>query len=85
MSIFLHGFICVIGLVPSNECTAVFSSFLYIILLRSQAEPRGYNLHPLIVIAEAKIPKLGKTPISSGNEQGKESNGIAGTSRILVG
>ena len=84
MSIFLHGFICVIDLVPSNECTAVFSSFLYIILLRSQAEPRGYNLHPLTVIAEAKTPKLGKTPISSGNEQGKESNGIAGTSRIPV-
>ena len=59
--------------------TAVFSSFLYIILLRSQAEPRGYNLHPLIVISEAETPKLGKTPISSGNEQGKERNGIAGT------
>ena len=77
MSIFLHGFICVIVLVPSNECIAVFSSFLYIILLRSQAEPRGYNIHPLTVIVEAEIPKLGKTPISSGNEQGKESNGIA--------
>ena len=85
MSIFLHGFICVIDLVRSNESTAMFSSFLSIILLRSQAEPRGYNLHPLTVIAEAEIPKLGKTPISSGNEQGKESNGIAGTSRILVG
>ena len=85
MSIFLHGFICVIDLVRSNECTAMFSSFLYIILLRSQAEPRGYNLHPLTVIAKAEIPKLGKTPISSGNEQGKESNGIAGTSWILVG
>ena len=70
---------------PSNECTAVFSSFLYIILLRSQAEPWGYNLHPLTVIAEAETPKLGKTPISSGNEQGKESNGIAGTSQIPVG
>ena len=61
--------------------TAVFSSFLYIILLRSQAEPRGYNLYPLTVIAEAETPKLGKMPISSGNEQGKESNGIAGTSQ----
>ncbi|KAM3693594.1 hypothetical protein ACJW31_08G179400 [Castanea mollissima] len=30
---------------------------------------------------EAETPKLGKTPISSGNEQGKESNGIAGTSQ----
>ena len=85
MSIFLHGFICVIDLVPSNECTVMFSSFLYIILLRSQAEPRGYNLHPLIVIAEAETPKLGKTPISFGNVQGEESNGIAGTSRIPVG
>ena len=85
MSIFLHGFICVIDLVPSNECAVVFSSFLYIILLRSQAEPRVYNLHPLTVIAEAETPKLVKTPISSGNEQGKESNGIAGTSRIPVG
>ena len=65
--------------------TAVFSSFLYIILLRSQAEPRGYNLHPLTVITEAETPKLGKTPISSGNEQGKESNGIVGTSWIPVG
>ena len=84
MSIFLHGFICVIDLVPSNECTLVFSSFLYIILLRSQVEPRGYNLHPLIVIVEAEIPKLGKTPISSRNEQGKESNGIVRTSRIPI-
>ena len=85
MSIFLHGFICVIDLVPSNECTVVFSSFLYIILLRSQAKPRGYNLHPLTVIVEAKTPKLGKMPISFGNEQGKESNGIAGMSWIPVG
>ena len=85
MSIFLHRFICVIDLVPSNECTTVFSSFLYIILLRSQVEPQGYNLHPLIVIAEVETPKLGKTPISSGNQQGKESNGIVGTSRIPVG
>ena len=84
MSIFLHGFICVIDLVPSNECTAMFSSFLYIILLRSQVEPQGYNLHPLTVIAEVETPKLGKTPISSGNQQGKESNGIVGTSRIPV-
>ncbi|KAM3741441.1 hypothetical protein ACB098_08G177600 [Castanea mollissima] len=30
---------------------------------------------------EAETPKLGKTPISSGNEQGKDSNGIAGTSQ----
>ena len=84
MSIFLHGFICVIDLVPSNECTAMFSSFLYIILLSSQAEPRGYNLHPLTVIAEVETPKLGKTPISSGNVQGKESNGIASTIQIPV-
>ena len=85
MSIFLHGFICVIDLVRSNECTAMFSSFLYIILLRSQVEPQGYNLHPLTVIAEVETPKLGKTPISFGNQQGKESNGIVGTSRIPVG
>ena len=85
MSIFLHGFICVIDLVPSNECTAMFSSFLYIILLRSQVEPQGYNLHPLTIIAEVETPKLGKTPISFGNQQGKESNGIVGTSRIPVG
>ena len=85
MSIFLHGFICMIDLVPSNECTAMFSSFLYIILLRSQVEPQGYYLHPLTVIAEVETPKLGKTPISSGNQQGKESNGIVGTSRIPVG
>nr|POE73723.1 hypothetical protein CFP56_59988 [Quercus suber] len=32
--------------------------------------------------SKAETPKLGKMPISSGNEQGKESNAIAGTSRI---
>ncbi|KAK7826208.1 protein OBERON 4 [Quercus suber] len=37
--------------------------------------------HILAFLREAETPKLGKMPISSGNEQGKESNGIAGTSQ----